>query len=155
MPLRAYHHSSRNPPTALDHLLAHPYGIGVAVFQIVGGIAQLTTLAFPGITVSRSLDQMANGLVVILCSLLIIGGVLVILGIFDNDEDLMRGFRRERTGLILSGTAWVIFSIAIFVAFPSSVLTWAFGLVPFGGAALRVWATFLEERYLRQATNGD
>ena len=45
MPLHGYS-TDRRPPTNLDHMLAHPYAIAVAVWQIFAGSLVVTALVF-------------------------------------------------------------------------------------------------------------
>jgi TctA family transporter len=150
MPLRSYH--SRSPePTALDHTLAHEYEVVFGSYQIVAAVLGLIAVVTQGFSVSLSFDRLSAWFVAALCVFLIVGGIFTLAGIYNNDDrDLMVGYKRERTGLILSVTAWLLYSVVVAFAFPSSILGWAFGIVPVSGGCLRLWATYREEHRLRE-----
>jgi hypothetical protein len=139
----------------LDHMLAHPWETGIAVFQIVGGSLGVFAVFAPGFSISVSLDVMIPWLAAALCVMLTLGGVFTLLGIYDEHEDLMIGYRRERAGLILSATAWSVYFVVVAAAFPRSILGWAFGLVLATCGAFRTWATYREEWRLREAPPDD
>ncbi len=149
MPYRRYH--PRVPPTAADHWLAHPYELALAVVGLASALLILTGEVIASITVSPSVDAM-HGLVAWGVGLLgVPGHALIIRGLLDNSDDLMDGWRAERTGLILSGSAWLIYTIAVAWNFPDSVVSWGFGLGLTVGNTLRLAATWREERETRAA----
>jgi protein-S-isoprenylcysteine O-methyltransferase Ste14 len=145
MPLRGYSTDNR-PPTVLDHLLAHPYSIMFAVWQVIAGaLAVLTTLF--DFTVSSSMERLSQPLIAATGILFAVGGVQVVRGLLDDDDDLMQGWKIERTGLVLTIAAWLAFFVTIVWSFPGSVLTWLLCLLVGAGApSLRLWATRREER---------
>lgn len=148
MPLHGYT-TDRRPPTNWDHLLAHPYSILICAFQILGGAGVLfSTLA--DVSISPSLDRLPESLLAAVGALLVVGGISVIRGLLDDSDDLMVGWRTERTGLVLSATAWAAYSVTILAAFPASVLTWTFGMVIVAAHLIRFRATQLEERRTRK-----
>ncbi|GAB3889239.1 hypothetical protein [Terrabacter terrigena] len=148
MPLRGYSTDNR-PPTVLDHLLAHPYAITFAVWQVIAGaLAVLTTLF--SFTVSQAIERLPQPLVAATGILFALGGIQIVRGLLDDDDDLMQGWKIERTGLVLTIAAWLAFFIAIVWSFPSSVLTWLLCLLVGAGApSLRLWATRREEKRVR------
>lgn len=149
MPRRIYH--PRIPPTKLDHLLAHPYEIVLAAVGLAASLLILAGEIAAAITVSPSVDAM-HGLVAWGVGLLgIPGHALIIAGLRDNDDDLMNGWRRERTGLVLAAFAWAIYTLADLAAFPGSIVTWGFGLAVIVAHCLRLRATQREERETRAA----
>jgi hypothetical protein len=149
MPRRRYH--PRVPPTRLDHLLAHPYEISTAVVGLTASLLILAGEIVAAITVSPSVDVM-YGLVAWGIGLLgVPGHTLIIAGLLDYDDDLMNGWRLERTGLVLATFAWAIYTLAILAAFPGSVVTWGFGFSLIVAHCLRLRATHREERETRAA----
>ena len=149
MPHRRYH--PRTPPTAMDHWLAHPYELSLAVTGLTASLFILAGEIVPAITVSPSVDAM-HGLVAWGIGLLgVPGHALIIAGLLDNDEDLMNGWRHERTGLVLSTFAWAIYTLAILATFPGSIVTWGFGVALIAAHCLRLRATQREERETRAA----
>ena len=149
MPRRIYH--PRVPPTKLDHLLAHPYELSLAVAGLTAALLILAGEIVAAITVSPSVDAM-HGLVAWGIGLLgVPGHALIIAGLLDDDDDLMNGWRRERTGLVLAAFAWAIYTLAIFAANPGSIVTWGFGLSLIVAHCLRLRATQREERETRAA----
>lgn len=149
MPHRRYH--PRTPPTAMDHWLAHPYELSTAVVGLAASLLILAGEIVPAITVSPSVEAM-HGLVAWGIGLLgVPGHSLIIAGLLDNDDDLMNGWRRERTGLVLAAFAWAIYTLAILAANPGSIVTWGFGLALIVAHCLRLRATQREERETRAA----
>lgn len=151
MPQRLYH-ARREPPSLLDHVLAHPLEVPLAVFQLtVGSLGVLAALS-EQVSISPTIDTLPWFLGVAMCALLVVGGGLTLGGVFNDDDDnLMVGWGMERLGLVLAGTGWVVYAGVVLATHPESVPAWAFGLVLTAGYALRVWATFREERRLRAA----
>ena len=149
MPHRRYH--PRTPPTATDHWLAHPHELATAVAGLTASLLILAGEIVAAITVSPSVDAM-HGLVAWGIGLLgVPGHALIIAGLLDNDDDLMNGWRRERTGLVLAAFAWAIYTLAILAANPGSIVTWGFGLALIVAHCLRLRATQREERETRAA----
>jgi hypothetical protein len=148
MPLHGYT-TDRRPPTNRDHLYAHPYSILVALFQILAGIVFTMASLLGVLGVSQSLQQLPALLLLSLSAMLVVGGVSIIRGLLDDSDDLMVGWKIERTGLILSATSLGVFAFVIFWSFPKSVTGW--GLAAFLAAAhlIRLRATVLEERRVR------
>lgn len=148
MPLRGYSTDNR-PPTVLDHLLAHPLAITLGAWQVVGGLLAILTTLFD-FTVSPSLARLPQPIVAATGVLFAVGGIQVIRGLLDDSDDLMKGWKIERTGLILNVAAWGSFGVVVFGATPKSVLVWLLCLlVGVGGNALRFMATRREERRTR------
>jgi hypothetical protein len=130
-------------------MLAHPYAMSIGTFQVCAGTLALLVTLFD-FSVSQSIERLPQPLVAATGILFALGGVQTIRGLLDDDDDLMQGWKIERTGLILSGAAWFVFALAIVTSFPRGVLTWLFCfLVGCGGHGLRYWATIREERRVR------
>ena len=147
MPLHGYT-TDRRPPTNRDHLLAHPYSVGISAWQMVAGASLLASVLW-GFGVSHSVSRMPDLLVSAIGALLLVGGMFVIRGLLDDSDDLMAGWRIERTGLILSATAWAAYSATIAYSYPASVLSWTSGLTLAAAHLIRWRATVLEERRVR------
>lgn len=135
----------------MDHWLAHPYELSIAVVGLTASLLILAGEIIAAITVSPAVDAM-HGLVTWGIGLLgVPGHALIIAGLLDNDDDLMNGWRKERTGLVLSAFAWTIYTLAILAANPGSIVTWGFGLALIVAHGLRLRATQREERETRAA----
>ena len=149
MPHRRYH--PRTPPSMADHWLAHPHELSLAIAGLVASLLILAGEIVAAITVSPSVDAMHSLVAWGIGLLGVPGHALIIAGLLDNDEDLMNGWRRERTGLVLAAFAWAIYTLAILAVFPGSIVTWGFGLSLIAAHCLRLRATQLEERETRAA----
>lgn len=147
MPLHGYT-TDRRPPTNMDHLLAHPYSILISSWQIIAGAGCLASTLWP-MNLSISMQRLPQPLIAAVGALLIVGGLSVIRGLLDDHDDLMVGWRTERTGLILSATAWSAYSFTLLAAYPTSVLAWSSGLTLALAHAFRFRATRLEEKRVR------
>lgn len=148
MPLHGYT-TDRRPPTNEDHILAHPYALAICGWQVLGGVAVLITMFTRG-SLSPSLARLSPVLLAIVAVLLVVGGASVIRGLLNDDNDLMVGWRIERTGLVLSIAAWLAYTAAIFGANPGAILTWVLGLFLAGAHAFRLRATRKEEKRIRR-----
>lgn len=149
MPLHGYS-TDRRPPTNLDHMLAHPYAIGLAAWQILAGALVMLSLLTEWRMVSSAMTMQPT-LVVALAATLVVGGVNVIRGLLDDSDDLRRGFRVERGGLILSGSGWLAYATAVLIANPGAALSWSMSLIFTCAIALRGAAGWLEERRIARA----
>src|SRR5438128_8828073 len=98
MPLHTYS-TDRRPPTNWDHFLAHPYSLCISGWQILAGASVLLTTLFH-VTVSPSLARLPETLLAAIGILLVVGGASTIKGLLNDDDDLMVGWRVERTGLV-------------------------------------------------------
>src|SRR5690349_18640138 len=104
MPLRGYS-TDNKPPTVLDHLLAHPYAFTFGGWQMLAGVAAVMVTLFD-FTVSQALERLPQPLVAATGVLFAVGGLQIIRGLLDDDDDLMQGWKIERTGLIFTMAAW-------------------------------------------------
>jgi protein-S-isoprenylcysteine O-methyltransferase Ste14 len=143
MPLHGYS-TDRRPPTNLDHMRAHPYALAVAAWQILVGGLVLVALVF-NFHFTSSAMRLPRGPLFALCLVLILGAINVMRGLFDDSNDLRKGFRIERGGLILSGAGWTSFSVAVFIGAPGAVPTWSMGVLFSIAMALRIDAGIREE----------
>lgn len=147
MPERIYS-GGGHPPTVLDRILAHPWELVIAGWSaFVGAATALSHLL--GAYASPSVNQLPILLIIALAAMLVAGGLQTARGVFNNDPDLMVGYRHERVGLVLIGTAWTIYAVAVLVAFPGSISSWSSGLALGLGAAIRLWASLCEESRMR------
>ncbi len=148
MPNRIYR--ERQPPTMLDHVLSHPWELSIAAWSaLIGAATIVTTLAQSDTTASSSVAELPDLLIYALAGMLVAGGAQTIRGLFDNDSDLMVGFAHERVGLVLIGTAWLVYAVAVIAAFPGAISSWTSGLALAAAAALRLVATLRDESALR------
>lgn len=147
MPLHGYT-TDRRPPTNVDHILAHPYSMGIAFWQIFAGLTVLLTIV-TDLSVSESLDSLPDIVMASVGVLLLVGGASVIRGLLNDDDDLMVGWRIERFGLILSATGWAAYAVTQLAAMPDHVLSWTSALVFTVSHLTRYRATRLEEKRVR------
>lgn len=151
MPLHGYS-TDRRPPTNLDHLRAHPYAIAIAAWQILIGGLVLVGLVF-NFHMTTSAMRLPRAVVFALALVLIFGAINVMRGLFDDSNDLRKGFRIERGGLILSGAGWTSFGLSVLIANPGAVPTWSMGVLFSAAMALRIDAGRREERRVERETN--
>lgn len=159
MPLRVYHRPTRTPPSAIDHLLAHPFEILIAAFGLFIGVAlssaQGLDIAFGDhgwLVVNPELEQISDWLSLAYGVTLTMGSVAVIAGIFNNDDDLMVGWMRERIGLLISSGAWSAIAFTIVTLQTNRVFAWGLSLSVAVGCLIRFVATRIEERRTREVT---
>lgn len=150
MPLRGYT-TDRRPPSVLDHILAHPFEMGLAAWG--GGAGALLVIAsiWDEMRVSPTVDMLPDWLAATLGGLLIVGGLLQTWGLLDDSDDIAVGWKLERMGLILSGAAWASYTMTIMWMLPRAVLSWSLTGTVLVMLALRYAATVLEERRIRKA----
>lgn len=147
MPLHGYT-TDRRPPTNRDHVLAHPHSFVLAAWQMLAGAGVLASLLW-GFSLSQSINRMPDEIVAGICVLLMGGGIFIIRGLLDDSDDLMVGWKIERTGLVLSATAWAAYAATLAWSFPSSTLSWSLPLALTLMHLIRYRATVLEERRVR------
>jgi len=147
MPLHGYT-TDRRPPTNWDHVLAHPHSFVLAAWQVLAGCGVLASLLWD-FSPSRSISRMPQPIIVGVCVLLFLGGVFIIRGLLDDSDDLMVGWKIERTGLVLSATAWSAYAATVAWSFPSSTLSWSLSLTLALAPTIRYHATVREERRVR------
>lgn len=147
MPRRRYH--PRQPPTRLDHLLAHPYETILAVGGFAACAAIILGEIIPTLVVSPSIAAL-NGLVAWTIGILgIPGHALIIRGLLDDHPDLMVGWRRERYGLVLAGSSWLLYAFGVAWVHPQAAVSYGFAGGIVTAMALRLAATYAEERNTR------
>lgn len=149
MPRRIYHAS--DPPTFRDHLYSHPWEICVSIFAVIAGLTGMLA-PFLGGRISPSISELPWPLVVTFCGLLVGGGSLILSGLFNDSEDLMVGWVRERTGLILMASGWAVYFAVVLYFHPGSIISWGWGICFTSSCLIRLRATFLEERSVREAS---
>ena len=147
MPRRIYH--PRVPPTNLDHLLAHPFEIPLAVVGFAASAGILAAETTPMFDVSASVAAL-HGLVAWTIGVLgIPGHVLILHGLLDDNPDLMVGWRRERYGLILAGSAWLLYACGVAWVHPQAAVSYGFAAGIVTAMGVRLAATYYEERSTR------
>lgn len=149
MPRRIYH--EHEPPAFIDHVYAHPWEISIAVFTVLGGALGALLPIFGGVYISKSLAELPWYLVLVFCGLLVAGGIQILRGLFDDSEDLMVGWGRERMGLVLMASGWLVYFVVVIVSNFSGILFWGWGLTFSTASILRLLATFREENSVRRA----
>lgn len=140
MPTHGYR-SSRRPPTAFDHVLAHCFELAISAWAIQGGLQAIIATIAHDHSASPSLDQLPTGLAAIVGLMLILGGGGIIHGLFDNSDDLMVGFRRERMGLVLKASGWASYGACIVWISPGAIMSWSLPVFMIAACLLRVEAT--------------
>jgi len=105
---------------------------------------------FPLVTSALKLPK---GPLVAMCLTLVLGASYVLRGLLDDSNDLRKGFRIERGGLILSGAGWTAFSVCVLWNNPGAVIQWSMGLFLSAGLALRIDAGRREENRIAREIN--
>ncbi|HET7399730.1 MAG TPA: hypothetical protein VFJ94_14530 [Intrasporangium sp.] len=149
MPLHGYT-TDRRPPSLMDHVFAHPFELTLATWCGLAG-AMLAASTITGVQVSPTLDRLPWWLSVMVGALLVVGGICQVWGLFDDSDDIAVGWKIERVGLILSGSAWSSYTLAIVYLIPGAVLSWSLGLAILTMLGLRFTATVKEEQRIRKA----
>lgn len=150
MPLRVYTTTER-PLRLRHHICAHAWEIPLTIAGALIGAAVLV-MTLLGRAPSSTLAKLPAALVVTLGALLIAGAIHIVIGLTDKSEDLMRGWIEERTGLVLFGTAWLIYSGAVLALSVGALVPAALGLGFFVACAVRLRATYQDEKDTRAAT---
>jgi cobalamin synthase len=140
MPTHGYR-STRQPPTFFDHILAHCFELAISVWAIQGGLQAIIATIDHARSVSPSLDRLPTGLAALVGLMLVLGGGGIIHGLFDNSDDLMVGFRRERMGLVLKASGWASYGACIIWISPTSILSWSLPVFMVAACLLRIEAT--------------
>lgn len=151
MPLHGYT-TERYPPTILDHIYAHPFELALAVWGILGGLGSVAATV-SHTQASAVMNALPTWLLILFGALLTVGAALIMTGLFDDSDDLMRGWRIERTGLVLSGFGWAAYTVTLAAVIPRNFIGWGLtGLLTLS-MGFRFRATQLEERRVRKAIN--
>lgn len=142
-------------PTVLNRVLNHPVEVPLHLFFVAMGIFAAIGIAAPAAgfaerpLVSAALAALPWWLAAGFSVTFAAGGALCLAGIFDDDADLIVGWRRERGGLVLSATGWLAYSGAVALIVRGPPFTWGFGLTLAAGFGLRLWATYRDEALAR------
>lgn len=157
MPLRTYSRSLQRPPSLKDHFYAHPYELLLAGFGTIIGvclvISQALDILGPGhewFVVNPELERISDWLAGAYGLVLALGSVLTISGLLDDQDDLMIGWARERTGLLLAASAWSSISVTILMLQPDRVFAWGLSLSVAISSLIRFRATQIEEARTRR-----
>lgn len=151
MPGRTYH-PQHHPPTNLDHTLAHPWEVPLAVFQLVAGVYGAVAVFVPGMTLGPSVAALPMILTAALSVFLVASGIFILVGLYGDGDDLLADYRNERTGLVTTTAVWGVWGILVAWLAPASVLAYGLGFTFCTGGILRLLATYHDERRLRRTT---
>ena len=122
MPDRSY--ISNDPPTAVDHLLSHPFEIVISTWSIIVGFMFLAGGIFEDFNPAPSIDNLHFSLLTPLGFLLVIGGSLVHFSYWSSKCELGVCWAVERAAsLILAGT-WIAYGIAVVTYSPDRIVQW-------------------------------
>lgn len=149
MPLHSYS-TTRRPPSVMDHVYAHPFELAVALAGTLTGLAAVAA-GLAGEAASPALGSLPRWLLIPFGALLALGGILMALGLFDDSEDLAKGWRIERMGLVGAGFGWAAFTVILIGYTPTNVTGWAFTALLVVAMWFRYKATQAEERRTRKA----
>lgn len=150
MPTHGYTTDGR-PPTVFDHILAHCFELCISAWAMLGGVAAIAAAVTTTGTVSPSLDKIPAWLAGAVGVLLVVGGGLIMRGLFDDSDNLMVGWQYERAGLILSGAGWACYGITIVSSNASAVLSYSSAATMVIASTLRFIATVRSEKRVRRA----
>ena len=149
MPNRIYRGS--NPPRAADHVLAHPYEVLIALGGLIACAALLASEAGAPVSISPTMQALPSTVAWLVGLSGILGNALILAGVFDDGEDLMRGWMLERVGLIGAITSWGTYSLAVATMHPGSAISYGLTLFIASAHTVRLGATMLEETSTRRA----
>lgn len=150
MPTHGYR-TDTHPPTFLDHLLAHCFELTISAWAMLGGVAAIFSAFNDQVSVSPSLDELPNIIAAAAGTLLLAGGGGIAHGLFDDSDDLMVGFRRERMGLVLSIGGWLSYGVCIAALSIGSALSWTLCIFMTVACGLRLVAIRRSEHRIRRA----
>ena len=149
MPNRIYRGSY--PPRPTDHALAHPYEVLIALGGLLACAALLASEAGAPVSISPTMQALPSTVAWLVGLSGALGNALVLVGVFDDGEDLMRGWMLERVGLIGAITSWGTYSIAVATIHPGSVISYGLTLCIALAHTVRLVATLREETTTRRA----
>lgn len=149
MPNRIYRGSY--PPQPTDHALAHPYEVLIALGGLLACAALLASEAGAPVSISPTLQALPSTVAWLVGLSGVIGNVLILVGVFDDGDDLMRGWMLERVGLIGAITSWGTYSLAVATIHPGSVISYGLTLCIALAHTVRLVATLREETTTRRA----
>lgn len=150
MPLHGYS-TDADPPTWWDHIFAHPFELTLAAGGGLGGVFAIIASISQSATVSPSLDDLPELLAAAIGLLLILGGIGIIRGLFDDSPNLMVGWTYERGGMVLAGGGWAAYGFSIFGSRPAAVLSWGIPLLVVTSLALRFEAIRRRKHRMRES----
>lgn len=139
----------RNPPRWTDRLFVHPFDMAVAVVAIVFGVLVAMSLIVPDFIPSKSMDRMPWYLVILVSGFLGTGGVLALVGLNWNGDNVSRGWGVEQFGWWLAAGGFGTYSLSVVWHYPGSAFAWAVPLALGIGAILRAVSVILIERGVR------
>lgn len=142
------------PWSLRDRLLMNPFEAQTAVSGILTGLFVLADIIL-GSPLVQLRPWTSHVFVVGLAALIVLGGVAILRGMFDRSDNVLRGWQIERTGLILSGVAWLAYGLWAAWDEPRSILGWLSPILLAITMALQYWSTVLDERRVRQSIGGD
>ena len=122
----------------------------VAVLSLVFGALAAGSLLLDGFIPSKSMDQMPALVVILVALFLAAGGMLSLVGLNWNGDDVSTGWALDRFGLALSGGGFAAYAISVSWHYPESLFSW---VVPLGlglGGFLRFVSVVLIERHTRR-----
>lgn len=149
MPNRIYR--GAHPPRPTDHVLAHPYEVLIALGGLVACAALLAVEVGVPVSISPTMRALPSTVAWLVGLTGVLGNALIILGLFDDGEDLMRGWMLERVGLIGAITSWGTYSLAVATIHPGSVISYGLTLCIALAHTVRLVATMREEASTRRA----
>lgn len=149
MPNRIYRGSY--PPRPTDHALAHPYEVLIALGGLLACAALLASEAGAPVSISPTMQALPSIVAWLVGLSGALGNALVLIGVFDDGDDLMRGWMLERVGLVGAITSWGTYSIAVATIHPGSAISYGLTLFIALAHTVRLIATMREETSTRRA----
>lgn len=149
MPTHVYR-PRRTPATWFDRLMVHPMDTTVAVVSLLFALLLSASAAVPGFYASDSARQMSPYTMTSLAVAFAVGGVLILMGLNWNGEEVSKGWALERFGWLLASGGFIGYSLSVATAHPSSLFAWGVPGALAIGALLRCWSVLLIERSTRQ-----
>ena len=122
MPDRSY--ISSDPPTAVDHLLSHPFEIVISTWSIIAGLMFIAGGIFDDFDPAPSIDSLHFSLLIPLGLLFVIGGSLVHFSYWSTRCELGVCWAVERAASLILAGSWIAYGVAVLTYSPDRVVQW-------------------------------
>lgn len=135
-------------PSWVNRLLAHPFENIVAALSIAFGISLIIAAIIPGVVPSKSMGVLSA---LILAILSVLGGIVTLIGVHWQSDNIGLGWVIERSGLFFIGSGLVADGIIAFYNYPGSWFSWGQPIVLALACGLRVVALTITKRWTRRS----
>lgn len=137
------------PPSPVDHILAHPAETVLAGWWAMIGVILLVAQVIPGAVASPSITSLPALLAYALAGTIGLGGAAAMAGILWPGKRLTTAWAIERTGWILGAGGWTAYLTAVTTRYPESLVSISIAAAMVSVAVLRVIALYSLEHQVR------